>query len=165
MGDVLDGVIAYLDSIDFDYERVDDDAVRFGYAGECAAFTVVSIEDYRDLQVRCYFDGARVPAARRAAVAELMRRCNARMRLGAYHLDHDDGKLLFAIGSTSVGMQPARDAFEHLLGAAVTLSDEFSCPLMGVCFGERSLTRGPSGSLPVRLHGMVPESTCPHDSP
>lgn len=92
----LDRVQSYLNTLNWQYQFVGDDAIgatRIGTLGEFNCFIKV---DEEDSQVLCYcVIPQKTAPQRRAAMSELLTRANYGLYLGNFEMDFDDGEVRF----------------------------------------------------------------------
>lgn len=95
--------------------------------------TVVASDDAGTVCVRTSFPN-NVPDERRAAVAELVMRANARLTIGNFELDYEDGELRCrtSLDARSCHVTPA--AVDSLIAASVLACDRYHHALMQVIY-------------------------------
>lgn len=113
--------------------------VSFRLAGEHAEYDFLIAVDEASEMVVCYARAARhVPAARRAAVCELLTRINYDLALGCFEMDLGDGELLFRTGVDAEGGALSAGMVDSLVSVAFYTFDRFHPTIMRVAYGGAS---------------------------
>lgn len=108
------------------------------FRGDCADWRVIvdTAESATTRRVLIYsIFPFRVPAARRAAVAEFMARSNYELSLGNFELDAKDGECRFRTSADVVDGEMTGAIIKRLLDVNLYVSEHTLPTLLGVAFG------------------------------
>jgi hypothetical protein len=135
-GVLLSIVRAMLDGHGYRYQQLDAESLSLTIRNEHGTYAVFfNAKDATDLvRLSCSY-GSNAPEDRRVAVAEAMTRINARIGLGNFELDFQDGEMRYRTGmDVEEGLLSEKMA-DNMLGVAFYYMDRFHDALMAVAFG------------------------------
>lgn len=136
-GPMMQVVIRALEAREQRYTMLRPETVLFRVSKTNSAHDVrlMAEEDTRVLMCSVPL-GPRVPAARRATVAEAVVRANYLLGAGHFDLDMSDGEVRYYASLDIEGGALVPTMVDNLIDAAVQACEQFCMPLMRVAFGD-----------------------------
>lgn len=130
-----------LDELEIRYRIVDDERIHFHVMGDSGTLECeIRAEDETDWRILTVSVAAPTyaPKARLAQVSEWVIRRNFALKLGAYHLDLEDGSIQFRLGALLGDSLATPDIVRSNLLAAFHVMDSSVPEIMTVAFSERT---------------------------
>ena len=158
MNKILTSLIEFLEtqSIGYDADK-EAQRVRLGIEGDNLRWRCLACEDDSGRFVFVSLIPIKAPEARRPACAELLCRINARVGLGHFNLDFNDGELAFrTVVPVAKRGRLSAEMIEHIIQGHRVVVDCFIPAITSVVYAgqspERALaqTEEPTESAPAR---------------
>lgn len=130
-----------LDELEIGYRITDAERIHFQVTGDSGALECeIRTEDEKDWRSFGVSIGSAtyVPKARFAQVSEWILRRNFELKLGAYHLDLDDGNIQFRLGVLLGDSLATADIVRSNLLTAFHVMDRSVPEIMKVAFSDRT---------------------------
>lgn len=130
-------VCAMLEGYGYTYQELDATSIQLAIGNAHGIyqvfFTAADASDF--IRVTGHF-GSRVPADRRAAVAEAITRINWRTGIGGFDMDFSDGDVRYRIGMDVENGLLSEKMADNMLVFCINMMDKYHDPLMRIAFGD-----------------------------
>ena len=136
MKKVIASLLEFLEAKSLTYE-LDEEAqmVRLGIEATNTRWRSFACEDDAGRFVFVSFVPIKAPETRRAACAELLIRINARLGLGHFDFDFNDGEIIFrTVVPVPKRGRPSADVIEHVIEGHSVVVDQFVPAISSVVF-------------------------------
>lgn len=135
-GGLMAPVRAMLDGHGYRYNEIDARAVSVAIRNTSGVYTVFfRTNDETDLvRVLCSY-ASYIPEDRRAAVAEVLARINARLWVGNFELDFADGEVRHRVSIDVENGLLSEKMVDNMMGFTLSSMDRFHQAVMRVAFG------------------------------
>ena len=98
----------------------------------------------------------KVPPAKRAACARLLARTNYGKRLGAFHLDLNDGEVLYCVSATFSAGIFDQETFDRLFGTTFSAMDENAPQIHKLVYGTPQPEPERTGTSAAQKRNLSP---------
>ena len=152
MNKILTSLIEFLEAKSLSYDPDEEaQAVRLGVDAANLRWRCFACKDDSGRFVFVSLIPIKAPEARRVACAEVLCRINARLGLGHFDMDFNDGELVFrTVVPLAKRGRLSADLIEHLLQGHTVVVDRFIPAITSVVF---------SGQSPKKALALLEEST------
>jgi hypothetical protein len=146
MNPLLQTVAELLKSKQFRFSITDDGReLCFGCTGENLVWsTLVNTDEEASLVTFLSRLPVRIPPAARAACASLLARLNYGRRCGAFHMDLNDGDVLFCISHIVAGQEITAAVMDGLMGMTYGAMDGGATEVLKLVYGGSQLAESKS---------------------
>lgn len=153
MNPTIQSVADLLKAKEFRHGITDDgEALCFGWMGEKLSWsTLVSSNEEESVVTFLSRVPVIVPAAKRGACAKLLARLNYGRRCGAFHMDLNDGEVLFCISRIVANQEITEAVVDALMGMTYGAMDDRAPEVLKLVYGGSR-----RGACKSRNSGQLP---------